>query len=114
MDNTQLIQMVALTALQTAFKNHPVLQNITITPMGGKVGLVNTELKFMFIAPVADAPMSDQSNDYIRHGLCTPGRKVMCGGKTYTVIKARNKKYLATDQFGKNWLIRFENCSAIA
>lgn len=113
----KIIQDRAEKILQQGFAADPMFKHFTVTAAGGKIGEIDTTLKFLFLDTTAK-PKSvftgDRNEDSVRMGLAPAGTEVTYAGKDYILINARQKKYLAQDKSnGKNYLISFAGCRLI-
>lgn len=114
---TRAIQEKAQKILREAFAADPLTKNLSISYVGGSIGMGRNDctLKFQFVdSTVAPTSIlgSELTNDMVRNGYAGVGATVLFGGKEYTVIKARQKKYLATcKENGVNYTLPFMGCS---
>lgn len=114
----KIIQDRAEQILRAGFAADPMLKHFTVTFAGGTIGGVDATLKFLFLdtsaTPLPVNPLTGDHNKDIQLGLASAGTEVVYAGKTYTIIHARQKKYLAqAKENGKNYLIRFEGCQLV-
>jgi len=112
------IQDKALRAIKDAFATDPTLSSINVFPDSGVIEENKVTFKFVFSLPTdkavkVDPILGDLTTDAaIKSGLALTGTRVLFHGKFYTIVRARNVKYLASsEEDGKNYLLRFEGCS---
>ena len=113
----KIIQNRAEDAIKKAFAVDPMLSHFKISAAGGKIGAIDTTLKFQFVDTKTKAPAEftgTLGEDSVLHGGAAAGTEVMFGGKLYSIIRARRSKYEALSKLeNKVFLLPFSGCRAV-